>query len=47
MPDLVKKFGPWFDYHQNPRAQMFKRGQGKVVDMDSLIKLMRLEAGDP
>lgn len=40
-PENVKKYGPWFDYHQNPRAQIFKRGQGKVIDLNSLIKLMR------
>lgn len=41
-PENVKKYGPWFDYHQNPRAQIFKRDQGKVNDLNTLIKLMRL-----
>jgi len=40
-PENVKKYGPWFDYHQNPRAQIFKRDQGKVNDLNTLIKLMR------
>ena len=40
-PENVKKYGPWFDYHQNPRAQIFKRDQDKVNDLNSLIKLMR------
>ncbi|XP_022780516.1 putative phospholipase B-like 2 isoform X1 [Stylophora pistillata] len=40
-PENVKKYGPWFDYHLNPRAQIFKRDQGKVNDLISFIKLMR------
>lgn len=32
---------PWFDYHQNPRAQIFKRDQGKVDSLSTMIKLMR------
>lgn len=40
-PENVKKYGPWFDYYQNPRAQIFQRDQGKVNDLNSLIKLMR------
>ncbi|KAL9980614.1 hypothetical protein ACROYT_G009222 [Oculina patagonica] len=40
-PENVKKYGPWFDYHLNPRAQIFKRDQGKVYDLNSLMKLMR------
>ena len=41
-PENVKKYGPWFDYHLNPRAQIFKRDHGKVNDLNSLINLMRL-----
>ena len=40
-PENVKKYGPWFDYHLNPRAQIFKRDQGKVNDLSGFIKLMR------
>ena len=36
-----EKFGSWFSYEGAPRAQMFKRDHGKVVDMDSMLKLMR------
>lgn len=35
------KYGSWFDYNLNPRAQIFKRDHGKVSDMQSLVKLMR------
>ena len=40
----VEKFGSWFSYEAAPRAQMFKRDHGKVVDMDSMMKLMRCKA---
>ena len=36
-----KKYGSFFDYHDAPRAQIFKRDQKNVVDMQSLVKLMR------
>ena len=39
---MVKKYGPWFDYDLHPRAQIFKRDQSKVVDLPSMMKLMRL-----
>ena len=39
---MVKKYGPWFDYNLHPRAQIFKRDQSKVVDLPSMMKLMRL-----
>ena len=39
---MIKKYGEWFDYNMNPRAQIFKRDQGKVVDLPSMMKLMRL-----
>jgi hypothetical protein len=38
---MVKKYGSWFDYNLAPRAQIFKRDQSKVVDLDSMMKLMR------
>ncbi|XP_039257816.2 putative phospholipase B-like 2 [Styela clava] len=40
-PALVKKYGNWFTHDKSPRAKIFARDHKKVVDMDSLIKLMR------
>ncbi|KAM7289757.1 putative phospholipase B-like 2 [Ixodes scapularis] len=37
----LEKFGDWFTYDKTPRALIFKRDNGKVVDMESMIKLMR------
>ena len=42
-----EKFGSWFSYEDAPRAQMFKRDHGKVVDMETMMKLMRYEAVQP
>uniref|UniRef100_A0A3B3HSJ2 Phospholipase B-like n=1 Tax=Oryzias latipes TaxID=8090 RepID=A0A3B3HSJ2_ORYLA len=39
--ELVEKFGPWFSLDQNPRAQIFRRNQTQVTDLDSMIRLMR------
>lgn len=39
--ELVEKFGPWFSQDQNPRAQIFRRDQKTVTDVDSMIRLMR------
>lgn len=39
--ELVEKFGPWFSLDQNPRAQIFRRNQTDVIDVDSMIRLMR------
>uniref|UniRef100_A0AAQ5ZQC6 Phospholipase B-like n=1 Tax=Amphiprion ocellaris TaxID=80972 RepID=A0AAQ5ZQC6_AMPOC len=39
--ELVEKFGPWFSLDQNPRAQIFRRNQTAVTDVDSMICLMR------
>lgn len=39
--ELVEKFGPWFSLDQNPRAQIFRRNQTDVKDVDSMIRLMR------
>lgn len=36
-----KKFGDWFSYDHNPRANIFRRDHVKVKDMDSMLKLMR------
>ncbi|NXK48824.1 PLBLB protein, partial [Chauna torquata] len=39
--ELVKKYGDWFTYDKNPRAQIFRRNQTQVHDMDSMVRLMR------
>ncbi|XP_028270012.1 putative phospholipase B-like 2 [Parambassis ranga] len=39
--ELVEKFGPWFSLDQNPRAQIFRRDQTDVIDVDSMVRLMR------
>ncbi|XP_037536378.1 putative phospholipase B-like 2 [Nematolebias whitei] len=39
--ELVKKYGSWFTLDQNPRAQIFKRDQTRVTDLDSMVRLMR------
>ncbi|CAB1319894.1 unnamed protein product, partial [Coregonus sp. 'balchen'] len=39
--ELVKQFGPWFSLDMNPRAQIFRRNQSHVTDMDSMVRLMR------
>ncbi|XP_043924205.1 putative phospholipase B-like 2 [Protopterus annectens] len=41
MPDLVKKYGDWFTIDKNPRAQIFRRNQTQITDIESMIKLMR------
>ncbi|XP_063000420.1 putative phospholipase B-like 2 [Elgaria multicarinata webbii] len=41
LPPLVEKYGDWFTYDKNPRAQIFRRNQTLVRDMDSMIRLMR------
>ncbi|ESO04980.1 hypothetical protein HELRODRAFT_185539 [Helobdella robusta] len=37
----VKKYGDWFTYEKTPRALIFKRDHSKVVDMNSMMRLMR------
>ncbi|XP_053727251.1 putative phospholipase B-like 2 [Synchiropus splendidus] len=39
--ELVEKYGPWFSLDQNPRAQIFRRNQSDVTDVDSMVRLMR------
>ncbi|XP_075023383.1 putative phospholipase B-like 2 isoform X3 [Calonectris borealis] len=41
IPELVKKYGDWFTYDKNPRAQIFRRNQTLVRDLDSMVRLMR------
>ncbi|XP_004379110.1 putative phospholipase B-like 2 isoform X1 [Trichechus manatus latirostris] len=38
---LVARYGAWFSYDGSPRAQIFRRNQSLVHDMDSMIRLMR------
>uniref|UniRef100_A0A3B5MEP5 Phospholipase B-like n=1 Tax=Xiphophorus couchianus TaxID=32473 RepID=A0A3B5MEP5_9TELE len=37
---LVEKYGPWFSLDQNPRAQIFRRNQTYVIDLESMVRLM-------
>lgn len=46
-PELVKKYGDWFTYDKNPRAQIFRRNQTLVRDLDSMVRLMRWVLGTP
>ncbi|KAK7934079.1 hypothetical protein WMY93_004975 [Mugilogobius chulae] len=39
--ELVDKFGPWFSFDKNPRAQIFRRNQTAVKDIESMVRLMR------
>ncbi|XP_070256034.1 putative phospholipase B-like 2 [Myotis yumanensis] len=41
LPGLVAQYGDWFSYDRNPRAQIFRRNQSLVHDVDSMIQLMR------
>uniref|UniRef100_A0A2D4KS15 Phospholipase B-like n=1 Tax=Micrurus paraensis TaxID=1970185 RepID=A0A2D4KS15_9SAUR len=43
LPALVQKYGDWFTYEKTPRAQIFRRNQTLIRDMDSMIRLMRLQ----
>eukprot|EP00800_Vazella_pourtalesii_P022033 TRINITY_DN8422_c0_g1_i1.p1 TRINITY_DN8422_c0_g1~~TRINITY_DN8422_c0_g1_i1.p1 ORF type:complete len:521 (-),score=92.92 TRINITY_DN8422_c0_g1_i1:692-2254(-) len=39
--EMADKFGDWFTHEGHPRAKIFKRDQGTVKDIPSLLKLMR------
>ncbi|KAG0424384.1 hypothetical protein HPB47_028409, partial [Ixodes persulcatus] len=39
--ELVKKYGNYYSHDMCPRAQIFRREQGKVADVDSMTALMR------
>ena len=43
----MKKYGDWFTYDKNPRAQIFRRNQTLVRDLDSMVRLMRWVLGTP
>ncbi|KAJ1374921.1 hypothetical protein KIN20_038126 [Parelaphostrongylus tenuis] len=38
---MVQRFGDWYTYDKTPRALIFRRDHGSVVDMNSMIRLMR------
>ncbi|XP_053393318.1 phospholipase-B 81-like [Mercenaria mercenaria] len=40
-PDFVKKHGTDFSYQLAPRAKIFRRDEGKVVDMPTMKNIMR------
>ncbi|XP_056088587.1 putative phospholipase B-like 2 [Rhinichthys klamathensis goyatoka] len=40
-PELVQKYGSWFSFSQSPRAQIFRRNQTLVTDIESMVRLMR------
>ncbi|XP_052004699.1 putative phospholipase B-like 2 [Xyrauchen texanus] len=39
--ELVQKYGSWFSFSENPRAQIFHRNQTLVTDVESMVRLMR------
>ncbi|XP_030074695.1 putative phospholipase B-like 2 [Microcaecilia unicolor] len=41
MLDLVKQYGDWFTHDKSPRAQIFRRNQTLVRDLESMVRLMR------
>ena len=40
-PQMVENFGTLLSYELAPRAKIFRRDQGTVVDMQSMQALMR------
>ena len=40
-PHMVDNFGSLLSYELSPRAKIFRRDQGNVVDMTSMQALMR------
>ena len=40
-PEVVAKHGPEFSYQLAPRAKIFRRDQGSVVDMTTFQDIMR------
>ena len=41
MGAMAEKYGDWFTHSGSPRAKIFARNHTSVVDMESLVKLMR------
>jgi hypothetical protein len=44
-PAMVAKYGPDMSYQLAPRAKIFRRDQGKVLDMATMKDLMRYNGG--
>jgi len=40
-PDMANVFGPLLSHDLAPRAKIFRRDQGTVVDMKSMLAIMR------
>jgi len=40
-PEMVDSFGSFLSYELAPRAKIFRRDQGTVVDMKSMQAIMR------
>ena len=38
---LADQYGPWFTHSGSPRAKIFARDQHKIVDIDSMMYMMR------
>ena len=41
MKEIKKKDGTFFSYSESPRSNIFRREHKNVVDIDSMIRLMR------
>ncbi|KAJ7309616.1 hypothetical protein JRQ81_007670 [Phrynocephalus forsythii] len=41
LPQLVQTYGDWFSYEKTPRAQIFRRNQTRIRDINTMIQLMR------
>ncbi|KAA0716181.1 putative phospholipase B-like 2 [Triplophysa tibetana] len=39
--ELLQKYGLWFSFSENPRAQIFRRNQTLITDIESMVRLMR------
>lgn len=40
-PALVQQYGSWFTHDMCPRAQIFRRDEARVNDLDAMRKIMR------
>jgi len=38
---MVAKYGDWFTYEHTPRANIFRRDHHKVIDLHTMMRLMR------
>lgn len=39
--ELLQKYGSWFSFSENPRAQIFRRNQTLIADIETMVLLMR------